>query len=605
MTLLYGCDTDLNPSTLTNQQDSIKVITLPESTIDSEEEGANSDHFNEATSVIYPQGDIPRLYITTSNYKNKLNSSNNLALDKTVSVHSCEADVLRESYLVDGNVNTRWASGYDDNAYFVLDLGEAQTFSYININWESAYGKEYTISASDDKTNWSLLVDEKSGTPGEHKYSFHEVTKRYIKWQGIKRGTDYGYSIFEFGVYPDNTTAEGESIGNDSEDPYLDYFQEDYQPASITIVDRAEGLSEIIIDKEATISIRGNSTARTNKLSYNFKLSTNQDVLGLGEGKKWCVLANHFDKTMLRNKISYDFAHNLGLPIKLNSEFIELYIDHIYEGVYLLTEPVSDGKNRVNIDTNAGEFIIERCINNQRKSDEMFQSPIYGLNFTFKSPDYDKITVEQKEQLMNFIGKAEEAIVTGTQSEIEKIIDIDSFASMYVFEELFKNVDYSFDSNYFYIKGGKLYAGPIWDMDLSMGNVSSAYEYEPYYIYHNSIINGVTYGNGSGKSTEGLWALDGWYQLLMNNDFFKQLVSDKFELAEASFELLYSENGIIDQHVLQYGEALENNYKNTYWELNKTYSLYEREKPDDTYKDNVEYLKDWLRKRKEWVYENR
>ena len=57
---------------------------------------------------------------------------------------------------------------------------------------------------------------------------------------------------------------------------------------------------------------------------------------------------------------------------------------------------------------------------------------------------------------MNFIGKAEEAIVTGTQSEIEKIIDIDSFASMYVFEELFKNVDYSFDSNYFYINTNAL-----------------------------------------------------------------------------------------------------------------------------------------------------
>ncbi len=555
--------------------------------------------------TVYGQGDIPRLYITTSNHHLKSNLFNNLALDKKVTTQSCESDRLRESYLVDGNTDTRWASCYGDNEFFTIDLGEAKQFSYINIDWESAYGKEYNIYASEDNTNWALIVNEKNGSAGVLEYSFNEVNARYIKWQGVKRGTEYGYSIFEFGVYSDSTCAQVTSDTNVLKPAYLSTFTEEYQPVSIVIVDCIGSSDEIINDKEAIICIRGNSTARTNKLSYNFKLSSKKDVLGLGEGKKWCLLANHYDKTMLRNKISYDFANSLGLPIKLETEFVELYIDNVYEGLYLLSEPVSDGKNRVDIDINAGEFIIERCIYNENASKKMFQSPIYNLNLSYKSPDYDEITEAQKKQLSSFIGKVEEAIESEKQLEIEKIIDIDSFAAMYVFEELFKNVDYSFDSNYFYIKGGKLYAGPIWDMDLSMGNVSSVYEYKPYYIYNNSIINGITYGNGSGNSTEGTWALSGWYELLMNYDFFKQLVANKFDLVEDSFEQIYSDEGIIDQLVYQYKDALERNYSNTYWDLTKTYSRYERETPDNTYIGNTEFLKNWLRERKEWVYGNK
>ncbi|MDF2945105.1 MAG: hypothetical protein K0S01_3963 [Herbinix sp.] len=604
--ILTGCGSANNPiSSDMSSNSNTTVITL--APIDSEEkkETKSLDTVCHTSDMVYAQGDIPRLYITTSNYQNKLNSLSNLALDKKATANSCESDCFRPSYLVDGNATTRWASCYEDNEYFIIDLGESKQFSYININWESAYGKEYTIYASDDNANWSPIVNEKNGNAGVLEYSFNEVTARYIKWQGIKRGTEYGYSIFEFGVYSVSTSAQVSSDVNELESTYLNTFTEEYQPVSIAITDCTGGTNEIINDNEAIICIRGNSTALTNKLSYNFKLSSKKDVLGLGEGRKWCLLANHFDKTMLRNKISYDFADNLGLPIKLGTEFVDLYIDNVYEGLYLLSEPVSDGKNRVDIDITAGEFIFERCTHNEKASKEMFQSPIYNLNLSFKAPDYDEITEDQKKQLNNFIGKVEEAIKSEKQSEIEKIIDIDSFAAMYVFEELFKNVDYSFDSNYFYIKGGKLYAGPIWDMDLSMGNVSSVYEFEPYYIYNNSIINGITYGNGSGNSTEGTWALSGWYELLMNYDFFKQLVANKFDLVEDSFKQIYSDGGVIDQLVHQYKDALERNYCNTYWDLTKTYSRYERETPDDTYIGNTEFLKNWLRKRNEWVYGNK
>ncbi len=603
--MVSGCGaiTSSSPTAELSNSSSIKTTVVP----DESPETATTEGIRTAkqsNDIVYSQGDIPRIYITTANYQNKLNSYNNLALDKKVTVHSCESDNLREAYLIDGNTATRWASCYEDNAFFLIDLGKSEKFSYIKINWESAYGKEYTISVSDDNANWVPIIDEKNGSSGDMDYSFQEVSARYLKWQGIKRGTEYGYSIFEFGVYKDSSLANvASAISEDY--PYLSLFTEEYQPISITVTDSTGGSNPQLSDDDTIICIRGNSTALTNKKSYNFKLSAKKDVLGLGEGKKWCLLANHFDKTMIRNKISYDFAEALELPVKLETEFVEVYIDGVYEGVYLLSEPVSDGKSRVDIDINNREFIFERCAYVEKASLGMLQSPVFNLNFNIKAPDADEITDDQKTQLKDFLGRVEEAIISGDVSVMEKVMDLDSFASMYVLEELFKNVDYTFDTNYYYVKGDKLYAGPIWDMDLSMGNVSSIYEHEPYYKYNNSIIDKVTYGNGSGDSTEGLWAASEWYEALMKYDFFKQLVDHTFDQVEPSFEQLYTEGGVIDQLVNQYGAAFERNYSDTYWSLSTTYSKYERETPDSTYAANVEYLKNWLKKRKKWIYENR
>lgn len=603
--MLTGCGaiTSSSPTDSPSNSTSTETTVVPDESAEAATtEGISSE--KQSTDIEYSQGDIPRIYITTANYQNKLNSYNNLALDKKVTVKSYETDNLREAYLIDGNIDTRWASCYEDTEFFLIDLGNSEKFSYIKIKWESAFGKEYTISVSDDNTNWVPIINEKNGSPGDMDYSFNEVSARYIKWQGIKRGTDYGYSIFEFGVYKDSTLANTASAVS-GDYPYLSTFTDEYQPISITIIDSLGGGYPQINDDNATICIRGNSTSLTNKKSYNFKLSAKKDVLGLAEGKKWCVLANHFDKTMIRNKISYDFAEALNLPVKLETAFVEIYIDGVYEGVYLLSEPVSDGKNRVDIDINNGEFIFERCAYVEKVSQGMIQSPVFNLNFNIKSPDADVVTNDQKTQLIDFLGRVEEAIMAGDSSVMEKVMDLDSFASMYVFEELFKNVDYTFDTNYYYVKGDKLYAGPIWDMDLSMGNVSCVYDFRPYYIYNNSVIDQDIYGNGSGDSTEGFWAASEWYQALMTYDFFQQLVDRTFDQVETSFEQLYIEGGVIDQLVNQYGAAFERNYCDTYWSLTKAYSKYEREAPESTYSANVEYLKNWLKKRKKWIYENR
>ena len=128
----------------------------------------------------------------------------NLALKKTVTVSSVESQSYIGDYAVDGNYGTRWSSKFTDPQTITVDLGSVQQFNQIRITWEAAYGKEYTIQTSADAVNWKTVVDQKNGAGNIEKWDVNE-NARYIRLTGTKRGTQYGYSMYEFEVY--NQTA--------------------------------------------------------------------------------------------------------------------------------------------------------------------------------------------------------------------------------------------------------------------------------------------------------------------------------------------------------------------------------------------------------------
>ena len=127
-----------------------------------------------------------------------------------------------------------------------------------------------------------------------------------------------------------------------------DITKDAYVQAAVRIVDPNGRFAEID-DGEATVKVRGNSTSSGAKKPYNIKLSSKKDVLGMGRAKKWCLLANLYDKTMLRNKLSYDFAAEIGMDYVSSCEFAELYLNGVYRGCYLLTEAVEIGETRVDL----------------------------------------------------------------------------------------------------------------------------------------------------------------------------------------------------------------------------------------------------------------
>ena len=78
--------------------------------------------------------------------------------------------------------------------------GSSQPISQVVLNWETAYGKAFQIQVSDNGSTWNSIYSTTTGTGGVQTLNV-TGTGRYVRMYGTARGTTYGYSLYEFGVY--------------------------------------------------------------------------------------------------------------------------------------------------------------------------------------------------------------------------------------------------------------------------------------------------------------------------------------------------------------------------------------------------------------------
>lgn len=123
----------------------------------------------------------------------------NIARGKRVVASSTDAGSPEE--IVDGSEFTRWGSRYSDHEWIYIDLGSRMNVYGVGLNWENAFGKEFKIQISDDAEHWTDAAHERTGKAGKQDIFFDDVKGRYVKVQGIRRGTGYGYSLYEMKVY--------------------------------------------------------------------------------------------------------------------------------------------------------------------------------------------------------------------------------------------------------------------------------------------------------------------------------------------------------------------------------------------------------------------
>ncbi len=132
----------------------------------------------------------------------------NVALGQAATASSSENSGTTPNLAVDGNTNTRWSSAATDTEWITVDLGASTALSSVVLNWESAYGKKYTIQGSNDNATWTLLATQNNGPGGIETLSV-SGSYRYVKMQGVQRATQWGYSLWEFQVmsyYPTQKT---------------------------------------------------------------------------------------------------------------------------------------------------------------------------------------------------------------------------------------------------------------------------------------------------------------------------------------------------------------------------------------------------------------
>ncbi len=343
-----------------------------------------------------------------------------------------------------------------------------------------------------------------------------------------------------------------------------------YQDTTVTVEDCYGNI--VLQDSRAEWKKHGNTTLRVAKCSYRFKLSEDVDLFGLGEAHNFILLANDFDRTMLRNKLVFDFAAELGLPYTSRSCFAEVYVDGVYRGCFLLVEPVQAGSERVDVNPAQHEYLLE--IN--PRDYYQFITPYYEYSLVIKEP---KSPAEYEQHwLTDFFAEAEAAIASGDRARIEDVLDMDSFLNSYLVYELFKNSDTNRFSTYFFIQDGKLYSGPVWDFDLSSGNIELD------------------------RSAEGWVVQDGWWATLREYDWVREAWAARLAEAQELIVNLYRDNELgpcrIDALAASARAGIDRNYQ--IWNMRqRSYNI--EIFPYNTYEENLDYLRQWLAARNTWM----
>ncbi len=102
--------------------------------------------------------------------------------------------------VTDGDLTTRWASDWSDPQWIQVDLGSVQTFRHLQLVWETAYAKSYSVQVSDNGTTWRSIYSTTTGDGGVDDFDLGG-SGRYVRVNGTQRGTQWGYSLYEFGVH--------------------------------------------------------------------------------------------------------------------------------------------------------------------------------------------------------------------------------------------------------------------------------------------------------------------------------------------------------------------------------------------------------------------
>ena len=299
-----------------------------------------------------------------------------------------------------------------------------------------------------------------------------------------------------------------------------------FVPASLWIkgTDTIEGFDAV----DCEIRGRGNTTWEWPKKPYLLKLGEKKSIFGMPKHKRWILLANFMDRTLMRNLVSMKVASLTNLAWSPHCQPVELVLNGKHMGSYLLIEQVRVDKNRVNIkemkpEDNEGEAVTGGYL---LELDFHFDNEVQwvdphgsnkqwggGIPFSVKSPDEDEITSQQLNYIKQYVFDTAEVLYGVDFRDPEKgyaaWIDVDSFVDYWIVFEVMGNHELGNPGSVYMHKdrGGKLVAGPCWDFDWGV----LSYNTSP----------GAKTGLVNGKAI--------WYARLFEDPDFKAKVRDRFQ----------------------------------------------------------------------------
>ena len=331
------------------------------------------------------------------------------------------------------------------------------------------------------------------------------------------------------------------------------------------------------------VRLRGNSTQKLPKKPFAVKLTAKQPILGMPTHKRWCLLANWLDRSMIRNLVGFEAAKattrawtaagiDKGMIWNPSGKSVELVIDGRHVGNYLLCEQIKIGGKRLNINDCYEDLLaagspsaFEDCgylVEFDVMQDEKYKG-VTRRGITWQLKD-DVLPPDYSSQIVTKIQAIEDAIKGGDFATYSQLIDIPSFIDQWFVVELAMNREYTEPrSLYSYYNGGndKLHAGPVWDFDRGtfqnptnarqMGS-SRVKSYDAFLSSSSKVSRSGGYKNDQQPCL--------WYPLLMDDPEFVTMV-------KARWAVIYPYLKEVVNYIREYAaeNALSWEYESTMW----------------------------------------
>lgn len=339
---------------------------------------------------------------------------------------------------------------------------------------------------------------------------------------------------------------------------------------------------------------RGNSTWDMPKKGYRLKLpSPGATVLDMPADRDWVLLANYADKTLMRAAVGFELSRRLGMAWTPRLRYVDLYLNGEFQGNYLLGEHVKVAAQRVNVaamratdisEPNVGGgYLVEADFPQYVSAGDITTTTSSGILFNIKAPG--SINLSQFNYIAGYLQRVENTLLANNfdakRSGYPTLIDADTFIDWWIVKELVKDVDGPFRSSVYLYKdrGGKLRMGPLWDFDLSSGNVD--------------------YSTASEPTGWRIRVKSEWFNHLFQDKAFRAKVYDRWQAVKRNhIDALLP---FIDQTAVMLDASQQQNFQR--WDILNSY-VWPNNVVLGSYPAEVAYLRNWLKTRIAWMDKN-
>ena len=401
----------------------------------------------------------------------------------------------------DGDFNTYFAS-YDRSGTWVgLDLGEKYVINKIGYSPRLSHQTRVRLAVIEGANNADfsdaipIHVIKEAGIEKEMNYAEINCSRgfRYVRYV---TPNDVRCNLAELAFYGEKGEGDDSQFYQITNLPTVvintkgaqEVTSKEEELSSVVYIVSEEG-KKLLATEKTGVRGRGNASWNFPKKPYRLKFDEKQQLLDApAKAKKWTLINNYGDKTLMRNILAFELSRRFGLAYTPYCHPVDVVLNGEYRGCYQLCDQIEVNKNRVNITEMepedvalpelSGGYLIEVDAYASTEASHFYST--LGTPVTIKSPDDEDIVNAQTRYITDYFNRMENAVFASNFADPEtgyrRYLDLDSFLKHFMVGEMSGNTD-TYWSVYMTKdrESDKFFTGPVWDFDIAFDNDQRTY----------------------------------------------------------------------------------------------------------------------------------